>query len=422
MENKLKAKFQFIAMSCVVLVMIMVVAPINTVVMHKMESNIDIKLKVIAENDGVFPAIGVQYQDGFIDLGLIESYIYGKDYKNEDRYESSYVQRNGYYSVKTDKEGKAYHVDVSHIQNVEQEEAFENARYVITLGNEKGYRRNFKYLIRETEYGKLVVFLDCFAEQHIKVMLLLVSFGVAFLVCSAVMVLMRFFSMIAIKPFAENISNQRRFITDAGHELKTPLAIISANAEVLELTVGENEWIDSIKNQTVRMNELIKQLVFLCKYSEKGSAEEFVDFSISDALKESIEAFTAVAETKNKRLVSDITQGVTYKGDEASIRQLFTILLDNALKYASENGEVRVALSKHGKSVRIIFENDCDSIDEESLSHVFERFYRADSSRARETGGFGIGLSIADAIVDAHKGRITARSQNGKTVVFTVTL
>lgn len=236
------------------------------------------------------------------------------------------------------------------------------------------------------------------------------------------MVLVRIFSVIAIRPFVENIQYQKRFITDASHELKTPLAIISANTEVLELTQGSNEWTESIKHQTVRMNELIKRLLLLAKFSEQGRNVTLVDFSLTDAAKESVDTFSTLAEAKGKTLNANIADGVTYRGDETGIRQLMSILLDNAVKYADDGGNICFTLTKQGKGAKIEVKNDCKDVDEKSLSHLFERFYRADESRARETGGYGIGLSIAQAIVENHKGKISVKSPDKKSVVFTVNL
>ena len=170
------------------------------------------------------------------------------------------------------------------------------------------------------------------------------------------------------------------------------------------------------------MNDLIKRLLMLAKFSEQGRDVTLVDFSLSEAARESVETFSVLAEAKNKNLTSSIAEGITYKGDETAICQLMSILLDNAVKYADEDGNISFSLSKQGKAVKIEVKNDCSNVNEKSLSHLFERFYRADESRARETGGYGIGLSIAQAIVENHKGKITVKSPDKKSVVFTVVM
>ena len=404
-------------MGCVFAVLVMVIAPLNTVMMYKTERNIDYILNVIAENEGVFPEIhGKPESETFFGYGLDADSFMQYVISDETRY------RTRYFSVKLDKNRKVIDVNTLHMNNVTDKDAVESALSAVSSEKQRGYKGSYKYLVRSTDYGSIAVFLDCYVEQQMKVSFLIVSFCTAFLCCVAVMVLVRIFSTIAIRPFVENIQYQKRFITDASHELKTPLAIISANTEVLELTDGPNEWTESIKHQTVRMNDLIKRLLMLAKFSEQGRDVTLVDFSLSEAARESVETFSVLAEAKNKNLTSSIAEGITYKGDETAICQLMSILLDNAVKYADEDGNISFSLSKQGKAVKIEVKNDCSNVNEKSLSHLFERFYRADESRARETGGYGIGVSIAQAIVENHKGKITVKSPDKKSVVFTVVM
>ena len=404
-------------MGCVFIVLVLIIAPLNTVMMYKTERYIDNVMNVIADNEGSFPEIHRNPErETFFGYGLDEDSFMQFVISDETRY------RTRYYSVKLDENGDTIDVNTLHMNNVTDKEAVESAVSAVELGKDKGYKGSYKYLVRDTDYGKIVVFLDCYLEQQMKVNFLIVSFCAAFLCCVAVMVLVRIFSVIAIRPFVENIQYQKRFITDASHELKTPLAIISANTEVLELTQGSNEWTESIKHQTVRMNELIKRLLLLAKFSEQGRNVTLVDFSLSDAAKESVDTFSTLAEAKGKTLNANIADGVTYRGDETGIRQLMSILLDNAVKYADDGGNICFTLTKQGKGAKIEVKNDCKDVDEKSLSHLFERFYRADESRARETGGYGIGLSIAQAIVENHKGKISVKSPDKKSVVFTVNL
>ncbi|MDD3174520.1 MAG: HAMP domain-containing sensor histidine kinase, partial [Herbinix sp.] len=215
---------------------------------------------------------------------------------------------------------------------------------------------------------------------------------------------------------------QKLFITDAGHEIKTPLAIISANADVLELIGGESEWITSIRNQTVRLDKLVKNLLTLSKLEEDNKKVSFTEFDLSETVARTASPFTTVAETKSKKLFMDIAQGKRLVGDESSIEQLVSTLVDNALKYSDEEGTIKITLSSYKKGIKLEVYNTTEEIDTENLDKLFDRFYRSDSSRSSETGGYGIGLSIAKSIVEAHHGKISVKSEDGRSICFTVLL
>ncbi|URZ00292.1 sensor histidine kinase [Clostridium felsineum] len=248
---------------------------------------------------------------------------------------------------------------------------------------------------------------------------LIISCIVALVTLICVFILVSIFSKKAINPIIESMEKQKQFITDAGHEIKTPLAIISANADVLELTSGTNEWITSIRNQSNRLDRLVKNLLMLSKMNENLDLV-FSDFNLSTAAVEITNSFEVIAEKQNKKLVMDIQSNIILKGEENGIRQLISTLVDNAIKYSNDNGTIKISLRAIKKSIKIEVYNTADNIDKENLDKLFDRFYRADSSRSRETGGYGIGLSIAKSIVERHRGKILAKSEDGKSICFTV--
>lgn len=229
-----------------------------------------------------------------------------------------------------------------------------------------------------------------------------------------------------INPIIESMEKQKQFITDAGHEIKTPITIISANADVLEMTGGENEWITSIRNQTIRLDKLVKNLLMLSKVDEGNVKMEFSDFDLSNTVLEAAESFQTIAETQEKDFTLQIQSGLKLHGDESSIHQLVSTLVDNAMKYSNEKGTIKITLSstkKGGKSgTKIEVYNTTDQIEKANLDKLFDRFYRADASRSRDTGGYGIGLSIAKSIVEAHHGKIAVKSEDGRSIFFTVLL
>ena len=255
-------------------------------------------------------------------------------------------------------------------------------------------------------------------------MLAIISAFVSLITITVLTILVYLLSKKAMKPVADSIDKQKQFITDASHELKTPLTIIAANAEVLEMCEGENEWLTSIKNQTTRLSHLVKNLVELTKLNEIHDDKLRSNFNISTALLETASNFETSAEVANKNFSYSAADDIIYHGNEAEIRQLITILCDNAIKYTDECGHIKLSLYKSGKNIIIESYNTCEYVDPQTVSRLFDRFYRADSSRTRDskTGGYGIGLSIAQAIVHRHKGKIKVFTSGTTGITFKITL
>lgn len=230
------------------------------------------------------------------------------------------------------------------------------------------------------------------------------------------------FSRFAVKLFAESYQKQKRFITDASHEIKTPLTIIDANTEVLNMEYGENEWLKSTSNQVKRLTKLTERLVFLSRMDEEREVLPKTDFSMSDAVYEAARSFKAMAKSQNITLNISVQPNVSYYGDKSSIIRLVFLLLENAMKYSDDEGTVSLKFCTNGKNKVLSVKNTVAEIQKGKLDMLFDRFYRIDKSRNSQTGGFGIGLSVAKAIVNAHKGKITAVSFDGKSIEITAVL
>lgn len=333
-------------------------------------------------------------------------------------FETPYETR--YFSVCFDDNGELLSVDTSQIAAVTEADAEAMARQLRTAGKTDGYHGNYKYLARDTEEGALYVFLDCTkdfvsAKRFLSTSMLVSAAGVAVLLLLVVV-----FSGWAIKPMVTAYDKQKSFITNAGHELKTPLAVIGSCTEVLELEQGENKWTDAIRAQVVRMGDLTQNLIALARLDE-GAALAKAEFDLSAAVKEELEAFRPLAQQKGLGFALDIQDNIVLNGNASALRQLAVILADNAVKYAPE-GEIVFTLSRKGKKILLQSENPAEGFEPGEQRQLFERFYRGDASHNQENGGYGVGLSIAEAIVNAHGGKISAFSQDGKSLCVTVSL
>lgn len=325
-----------------------------------------------------------------------------------------------YFVVRCDAAGTAIGTDREFIASVDAHQAAQWGEQVVQSGRASGYLNGYRYLNQTTMDGSVVLFLN--AEQEIQSMriMLLVSSVVALVSLLLVFALVALFSKRAIAPYARNLETQKRFITDASHELKTPLTAISASADVLRMDLPDNEWVASIQTECARLARLVGDLVTLSRLDEAQPFPDKSEFSLSDAVWEIAEPAAAVAKARGLTYTQSIADGLILCGDRATVQQMASILLDNALKYASPGGEVRLSLARvRGKAQLEVF-NTCDTAGLD-LSRLFDRFYRSDAARAQQSTGNGVGLSIAQATAQRHGGTITAKANDGG-VTFTVRL
>ena len=226
-----------------------------------------------------------------------------------------------------------------------------------------------------------------------------------------------------VRPVEDAFNRQKQFVSDASHELKTPLAVISANAEVLEQDIGENEYLGYIRSEVRRTDTLVNNLLTLARM-DRGGAETAVmqSFDLSRALLDVTLPFESTVFEAGKTLETDIPEGIDCTGSEDMIKQLAVILLSNALKYSDDGGRIEVSLKARGKQREIRVFNTGKAIPAEDQEHIFDRFWRGDPAHGRETGGHGLGLAIARTIVETHRGKISVDSREGTGTAFTVTL
>ncbi len=397
MIHKLRQKFIAVAMLSLFVVLLLIIGSANILNYQRILSDADRILAVLADNNGVFPINKPE-----IPLPV------------ETPYESRF------FSVVLDEEGNVLSIDLGRIAAVDASVALAYAQEIWSDKSQQGFMDDYRYITQERENGLQIIFLDCGRSLATFRSFLLTSIGGSVLGMLVVFLLIVLFSRRIVKPVAESYEKQKQFITDAGHEIKTPLTIIDAAAEVLQMDFGQNEWLDEIQNQTKRMTVLTNDLIFLARMEEEQNHLLRIDFPLSDVVAEVAQSFQAPAKIQRKSFSSYIQPMLSLCGDEKAIRQLLSILLDNAFKYSNEGGRISLKLEKRGKALALEIFNTVESIDKAQLPHLFDRFYRLDTSRNSQTGGHGIGLAMAQAIVTAHKGRITATTQDGKSLLISV--
>ena len=402
MINKIRLRFILISFLAVFIVLSLIISTINISNYSNIVRNKDNLIHMLADNGGRFPA-SIPKSEGPFQPG-------SESESMRRRNESELPFETRYFSVRYDNAGTVLSCDLENIAAISSADAEELAGTALNKTSSSGFIKDYRYIKHNTNEGLLIVFLDCSRDLSIFRSSLLSSVLVSAGGLLAVAVLILLFSKRAVRPISESYNRQKQFITDAGHEIKTPLTIINADIDVLELEkdLAGNEWINDIRNQTRRMTELTNELIFLSKTEEFSSTGTFSANDISVIFEKAIDSFHSRSLLKDQEFKTNIASGITFVCDYNEMERLFEILLDNAIKYAPAESAIECSLAVSGKQVNIAVKNElpagvsCDPLK------LFDRFYRADSSRNSENGGFGLGLSIAQAIVQHHKGSIRA--------------
>lgn len=419
MIRDLRKKFILVAMLSTMLVLTAIMGVVNFSNYREMLDRADEMTALLEQNDGKFPEEPSWHEQDDTETPPAKP---ENDEKDKSRFSVETPFETRYFTVTVDENGEVTDCDLDRIAAVDEETAEEYTQTAQQKNKTTGFQGIYRYRVTETEDGAKYVFLDCRREISNFRTVLVTTISVSLLGLAAVFVLVVIFSRMVFRPVEESIQKQKRFITDASHELKTPLTIIDANTEVMEMESGESQWTKSTRKQIQRLSGLVQQLVTLSRLDEEKGLEEKCEFNLSEAVSECVQPYESLAQTREKNLTLNIEEDITYTGDERSIRQLAGILMDNAVKYSSENGNITLTLKKKGKKIFLEVYNDADDLPQGKMDVLFERFYRLDSSRNSGTGGSGIGLSVAKAIVQAHKGKITAENKNGRRLTITVIL
>ena len=411
MFRKLKIRFILLASAAIVCILLTMIAVLNSVRFLQTNGEIQAVLNILSANNGDFPSVeetAESLQNDRITIDTIYQYRYFSVVYNEDK--------------------TLYSSNLDNLSNLSKEQALGYANKVIKNSRSSGVfkvgSQFYSYQITQDSKTKryLLVVLDStnYLESRndffwLSIQLCFYSFIFFVLVVSG-------FSNFAIRPYIKNYENQKRFITNAGHELKTPLAIISANTELQELMTGENEWTESTKDQVKRLSNLINQMVVLARLEEQPDVT-LVDVNFSEVVKKVAGNFKSVIEKAGKKYEIKLQEDIHVKATEDELYELVSILIDNACKYCDENGQIFVTLTKakRGKRARLTVANSYADGKNVDYSRFFDRFYREDESHNQKQPGYGIGLSMAESLVRIFKGRIWVSYKKGL-IGFTVLL
>ena len=389
MFKSLRRKFITTAVGSVAVVIAILAIALNFINYYKLEERIDTTLLDASKSQAL---IKIFAEDGD-DLVITKN-------------SSSTTDYNGFSIAKVDDYGRIIKTYRDDTLIPDQDALQHKVIGALNSGKTSGFIGSYRFLKAETNVGNLILFLNCQREldsQHsFEKNSLLISIGVI----ASVLVLIVLVSKRVIAPIQETYIKQKQFITGASHELKTPLAIISSNADVLEMMNGDSKWTQNIHNQVDRLTSLVNSLVVFSRMEEKDTVER-TRFDLTNALESRIEDFNELANFQKKNIVTDIDSDLYYFGEEASIVQLMDILLENAIKYAPEDSGISVSLKKNRKYAILKVSNKA-TVQKGDLSKVFERFYRLDESRNSAIKGYGIGLSMAQLIAEKHKETIRA--------------
>lgn len=409
MLKKMQKRFILAAMAAFGLVMVLLVVAINAANMIQMAVSQDELLKRIHDYNR---NMMLQPQSNLPPISEMD-WAGGP--------ETEFTKR--FFVVWCDEQGNVTLLDRDYISSVDEQTAEEYVRAIMEKNTAQGYYKDYRYLMEQADgSGYEIIFLNVSDAVEFKTTLLLVSIMIGIVSFLIVSVLAVLFSKRAISPYAKNMERQKQFITDAGHELKTPITSIATSADILSDEYENNEWVENIQKQSVRLTRLVSDLVVLSRLDEAMPLPDRTRFSLSEAAWESFESLAVLAKASGKRYEPCIEDNLMLWGDRSMIQQLLSILLENAIRYSDEGGMIRMDVGRRHGRIRIEVYNTCQLEADVDVQRWFDRFYRQDRSRSEKTGGTGIGLSMAQAIVEAHGGEISVKCHNRKEITFQVIL
>ena len=429
MIKKLRSRFIRIAMLSVAAVMLLLTIILNTANYISTDSDLKQTLTLIYENAGTIPhssAFAPVPPDSadapapLEDAQAPQSPPDDKIARREGPFTAETPFSTRFFVLRYTDDGTLTQADLKSIASVTEDDTQAYLAAALAHGAGYGYCGSYRFLVAQEDGENIAIFLDSYHELRSLRIVLVWSLAADAACILLVFLLVLLLSRRAIDPVMRSAEQQKQFITDASHELKTPITVIATSLKVLEMETGKQKWIDKAMAQTEKLTDLVNSLVTLSRMDEEDSPLKMEDFPVSDAVNETAESFRELAESKGHALTLSIAPGLTYHGDEYAVRQLVSILLDNAVKYAAEGSSISLSLEKARRGVVLRTSNGCEKQDGLDTGKLFDRFYRADTARS-SGNGFGIGLSIARSIAEGHKGGIRASLDGGR-IEFTAEL
>ena len=428
--RRLRRKFILVAMGAVTVVLTLIIAGINIVNYSHVCKMADARLDYILAGKG-----SIDWEDesrtdsgngGDTSTGMVaDGDRAGARVGHFEGMTAESPFDTRYFTV-TLVEGQVVDVNTARIAAVGAKRAARIAMGLDSKGLTSGFSGNYRYTTTAQGEKTTYVFVDCSRELASCHSFLNASVAISCIGWLAVLAIVTVASGAAIRPMVESYSKQKRFITDASHEIKTPLAVIDAANEVQEIESGESEWTQSIHEQVARLTALTERLVFLARMDEGSAGFTMASIDLSEAVDKAAAPFESVAVSRGKRLSMSVATGVRAHDDAAAVTQVVELLLDNATRYASEGSVIELSLRAVSRgagkgSAELVVSNAVDELLEGDLDRLFDRFYRADVSRSSKTGGSGVGLSVVRAIAEAHGGSASVCG-HGNQITFTVRL
>ena len=362
----------------------------------------------IASNGGEFPAFRPAERSAWSDW-----FVYSDVITEETRFSTRF------FTVWLDQAQQISQVNMDAIAAISESDVETYAREAAAEGHTRGWVSDYRYKASPTDEGTMLVFVNGNMHRNMTFRQLCSAFFILLGSAALILILTIIISKRAVRPVADSYEKQKQFITDANHELKTPLTLILSNLDIVESEIGKNEWLEDIRSEGERMGLLINKMVELSRMDEGDAPPVLTEFNISAAVSDTVSEFQPLAAERSKTLLSKIQPGLSYHGDEALVRRLVSILLDNAVKYCDTGGCIRLHFCRKHHPVLTV-ENTYANVDELELDKLFDRFYRADKARTF-SGSFGVGLSIAQSIVTKYHRSIHAYKKE-RTIGFRVEL
>ena len=407
MIRKLQRRFIRIALAVLAVAMVLVVGIVNAANWFSVRGELAETLFFLAENS----TMSREDMGGRMD--------------GRNRHARNLVSESRWFSVFLDRDGGIRNINLTSMPDLDEQTAGDLAAQAADRdGTQPAFLQDYLYVIRNGPRGEqTILFLNCETRLAALRTLALISALACLGGILLAWLLVALFSRRAIEPTIRSMEQQKQFITNASHELKTPLTVISTNMELMQMEHPDSQWVKSTQRQTAQMRHLVEELVYLSRMEEENAPLVMESLSVAPLLRETAEPFAAMAEYQGKAMTVEADEGLTLRGDRASVQRLLSTLLDNAVKYAAAEGSILVSARGEGRHVLLTVANDVSRpLTEEQCRQLFDRFYRADASRNKEKqSGFGIGLAIAAAIVEKHGGSISA-AMEGSRLVFTCRL